>query len=154
MDIHQRMYKMVWIKRIRVLIIVLLDYENYEETYISILYFSLIYKLKFSIIVNTTRFQAHKMSLISKFQKNNIHFHFLVLDTTISYLNISPFPHPTESKVVHYHLIEKAKEILFTTNLSVAEIAHRLGFEYPQIFSKLFKSKINLTPINIRQSFN
>ena len=150
MDIHQRMYKMVWIERIRVLIIVLLDYENYEETYISILYFSLIYKLKFSIIVNTTRFQAHKMSLISKFQKNNIHFHFLVLDTTISYLNISRFPHPTESKVVHYHLIEKAKEILFTTNLSVAEIAHQLGFEYPQIFSKVFKSKTNVTPLNIR----
>ncbi|WP_321332692.1 helix-turn-helix domain-containing protein [uncultured Bacteroides sp.] len=51
-------------------------------------------------------------------------------------------------------LIEKAKEILTTTDLMVSEIAYELGFEYPQSFSKLFKSKTNITPLEYRQSFN
>lgn len=55
---------------------------------------------------------------------------------------------------IHEKLIEKAKEILTTTNLTVSEIAYQLGFEYPQSFSKLFKAKTNLTPLAYRQSFN
>jgi len=55
---------------------------------------------------------------------------------------------------IHEKLIDKAKEILTTTNLTVSEIAYQLGFEYPQSFSKLFKSKTNLTPIEYRQSYN
>ncbi len=55
---------------------------------------------------------------------------------------------------IHDKLIEKAKEKLSTTDLSVSEIAYGLGFEYPQSFSKLFKSKTNLSPLGFRQSFN
>ena len=55
---------------------------------------------------------------------------------------------------IHNKLIEKAKEILTTTDLTVSEIAYQLGFEYPQSFSKLFKSKTNLTPLEFRSSFN
>ncbi|MCU0400012.1 MAG: helix-turn-helix transcriptional regulator [Algoriphagus sp.] len=55
---------------------------------------------------------------------------------------------------IHDKLIDKAKETLITTNLSVSEIAYQLGFEHPQSFSKLFKSKTNLTPIEFRNSFN
>jgi len=55
---------------------------------------------------------------------------------------------------IHNKLIEKAKEILSTTSLSVGEIAYQLGFEYPQSFNKLFKSKTNLSPLEFRQSFN
>lgn len=55
---------------------------------------------------------------------------------------------------IHEKLIEKAKGILTTTNLTVSEIAYQLGFEYPQSFSKLFKSKTNLTPIEYRHSYN
>ncbi|RNL55790.1 helix-turn-helix domain-containing protein [Pedobacter jejuensis] len=55
---------------------------------------------------------------------------------------------------IHDKLIEKAKEILMSTNLTASEIAYQLGFEYPQSFSKLFKSKTKLTPIEYRNSFN
>ena len=55
---------------------------------------------------------------------------------------------------LHDKLIEKAKEILTTTNLTVSEIAYQLGFKYPQSFSKLFKSKTSLTPIEYRHSYN
>src|SRR5690606_18858214 len=41
---------------------------------------------------------------------------------------------------IHEKLIEKAKEKLSTTSLSVSEIAYELGFEHPQSFNKLFKS--------------
>jgi AraC-like DNA-binding protein len=55
---------------------------------------------------------------------------------------------------IHDKLIDKAKEKLSTTSLSVSEIAYELGFEHSQSFSKLFKSKINLSPLEFRQSFN
>ena len=55
---------------------------------------------------------------------------------------------------IHQKLIEKAKEKLSTTNLSVSEIAYELGFEHPQSFSKLFKTKTNLSPLGFRHSFN
>ena len=55
---------------------------------------------------------------------------------------------------LHDKLILKAKEKLSTTNLSVSEIAYELGFEHLQSFSKLFKTKTNLSPLEFRQSFN
>ena len=55
---------------------------------------------------------------------------------------------------IHEKLIEKAKEKLTTTDLSVSEIAYELGFEHPQSFSKLFKNKMKVTPLEFRQSFN
>lgn len=55
---------------------------------------------------------------------------------------------------IHDKLIEKAKERLSTTNQSVSEIAYGLGFEHPQSFSKLFKSKTRISPLQFRESFN
>jgi AraC family transcriptional activator of pobA len=55
---------------------------------------------------------------------------------------------------IHDKLIEKAKEKLSTTGLSVSEIAYELGFEHSQSFSKLFKSKTNLSPLEFRNSFS
>ncbi|MFD2069539.1 helix-turn-helix domain-containing protein, partial [Pontibacter silvestris] len=51
---------------------------------------------------------------------------------------------------IHSKLIEHAKGILSTSNLSVSEIAYRLGFEHPQSFSRLFKSKTHQTPLEFR----
>lgn len=55
---------------------------------------------------------------------------------------------------IHDKLIEKAKEKLSTSDLSISEIAYELGFEHSQSFSKLFKTKTNLSPIEFRNSFN
>jgi AraC family transcriptional regulator, transcriptional activator of pobA len=55
---------------------------------------------------------------------------------------------------IHQKLIGKAKEKLSTTNLTVSEIAYELGFEHPQSFSKLFKTKTSISPLEFRQSFN
>ena len=80
-----------------------------------------------------------------------------------SKLNLSPkylsdclkqFTGFTAQQLIHEKLIEKAKEKLTTTNLSVSEIAYELGFEYSQSFSKLFKTKTKYSPLEFRQSFN
>ncbi len=55
---------------------------------------------------------------------------------------------------IHDKLIGKAKEKLSTTDLTVSEIAYELGFEHLQSFSKLFKTKTKLSPLEFRQSFN
>lgn len=55
---------------------------------------------------------------------------------------------------IHDKLIAKAKEKLSTTQLSVSEIAYELGFEHVQSFSKLFKAKTHISPVEFRQSFN
>ncbi|HTJ53484.1 MAG TPA: helix-turn-helix domain-containing protein [Cyclobacteriaceae bacterium] len=55
---------------------------------------------------------------------------------------------------IHNKLIEKAKEILSGTSMTVSEVAYELGFEHPQSFSKFFKTKTNLSPLEFRRSFN
>lgn len=51
---------------------------------------------------------------------------------------------------IHTFIIEKAKTILLSSESSVSEIAYDLGFEYPQYFSKLFKSKTGTSPAAFR----
>ena len=55
---------------------------------------------------------------------------------------------------IHNRLIEEAKFMLSTTQLRVAEVAYRLGFEHPQSFNKLFKRQTHTSPSAFRQSFN
>ena len=57
-------------------------------------------------------------------------------------------------QLIHDKLIEKAKEKLSVTDFSISEIAYTLGFEHPQSFTKLFKSKTNLSPLTYRNSLN
>ncbi len=54
---------------------------------------------------------------------------------------------------IHEKLIERAKERISTSELSMSEIAYELGFEHLQSFSRLFKAKTNFTPLDFRQSF-
>lgn len=60
----------------------------------------------------------------------------------------------TTQQHIHEKLIEKAKQKLSTTELTVSEIAFQLGFEHSQSFSKLFKNKTSVSPIEFRNSFN
>ena len=55
---------------------------------------------------------------------------------------------------IHNKLIDKAKEQLSTSPLSVSEIAYNLGFEHPSSFNKLFKNKTEMSPMEFRKRFN
>lgn len=57
----------------------------------------------------------------------------------------------TAQEYLHYYLIEEAKNNLLNTDDPINEIAFNLGFEYPQYFSKLFKSKTGMTPLAFRK---
>lgn len=53
-------------------------------------------------------------------------------------------------KYIQRLIIDKAKDLLSTSTMSIKEIAYELGFEYPQSFSKMFKKKTNTTPLKYR----
>jgi AraC-like DNA-binding protein len=56
----------------------------------------------------------------------------------------------TTMEHIHYHLINKAKSLLLNSQSTVNEIAYGLGFDYPQYFNKLFKSKTGYSPKQYR----
>lgn len=78
------------------------------------------------------------------------------LNISIKYLGslLKQLTGQTTQQHIHEKLIEKAKEKLSTTDLSVSEIAYELGFEHSQSFSKLFKIKTKQSPLEFRASFN
>jgi len=47
---------------------------------------------------------------------------------------------------INLFLVEEAKNLLLAPNASISETAYKLGFEYPQYFSRLFKKKTGLSP--------
>ena len=51
---------------------------------------------------------------------------------------------------IHFFLIEKAKNSLLNSSDTISGIAYSLGFEYPQHFSNLFKSKTGFSPKEYR----
>lgn len=53
----------------------------------------------------------------------------------------------TTTEHIQLFLINEAKELLIAPNASISETAYQLGFEYPQYFSRLFKKKVGLTPL-------
>ncbi len=47
---------------------------------------------------------------------------------------------------INLYLVEEAKNLLLAPNASISETAYKLGFEYPQYFSRLFKKKTGISP--------
>lgn len=54
--------------------------------------------------------------------------------------------------LIHYHLIEESKNLLLSSNKSISDLSFSLGFEYPQYFSRFFKAKTGMTPIEFRNN--
>ena len=51
---------------------------------------------------------------------------------------------------IHGYVINRAKNRLLGSVDSISQIAYSLGFEYPQHFSKIFKSKTGMSPAEYR----
>jgi AraC-like DNA-binding protein len=54
-------------------------------------------------------------------------------------------------ELIHLHIVERAKNTLLNSSLSVSEIGYSLGFEYPQHFSNLFKLKTGMSPSEFKR---
>ena len=52
----------------------------------------------------------------------------------------------TTVEQIHLYVVEEAKNLLLAPNASISETAYKLGFEYPQYFSRLFKKKTGISP--------
>lgn len=78
------------------------------------------------------------------------------LNLSVSYLSrlLKLLTGQTTQQHIHAKIIEKAKEKLSHSELSVSEIAYGLGFDHTQTFSRLFKSKTSQSPSEFRQSLN
>lgn len=50
--------------------------------------------------------------------------------------------------------VKKAKLLLVSTTLSIAEVAHQAGFSSRQYFSKVFRSYVGVTPQEFRNSYD
>lgn len=51
---------------------------------------------------------------------------------------------------IHLYLLDEAKNLLLRPDLTISEVSSRLGFDYPQYFSRLFKKKIGVSPKSFR----
>jgi AraC-like DNA-binding protein len=82
------------------------------------------------------------------------HVRFLAQDLNLSsnYLSdlLKKETGKTAQEHIHLFVIEKAKNKLLNSKNSISEIGYSLGFEYPQHFSNLFKSKTGMSPSEFR----
>lgn len=85
-----------------------------------------------------------------------VHFLAEKLNMSPSYLSdmLRSLTGQNTQQHIHNKLIEKAKEKLSSTSLTISEVAYTLGFEHSQSFSKFFKTKTEQSPSEFRSSFN
>lgn len=51
---------------------------------------------------------------------------------------------------IHDHIVKVAKHLLLQRNNTIQEIAYKLGFEYPNYFSRLFRKSTGVSPSKFR----
>ncbi len=51
---------------------------------------------------------------------------------------------------IQFKIIDLAKNLIFSRDKTISEIAGELGFKYPQHFTRMFKNETGLTPIEFR----
>lgn len=51
---------------------------------------------------------------------------------------------------IHLKLIDRAKNLILQTDLTISEIAYDLGFAYPQHFARIFKKQTGVSPKEYR----
>jgi len=56
----------------------------------------------------------------------------------------------TTKEYIHNFIIDKAKILLLTDKGSIDDLAHKLGFKFPNYFSRLFKLNTGMTPMEYK----
>jgi AraC-like DNA-binding protein len=56
----------------------------------------------------------------------------------------------TTLELIHLKILDFAKDKVLDTSKSISEIAYELGFKYPQHFTRLFKQKVGVSPMEWR----
>jgi AraC family transcriptional activator of pobA len=112
--------------------------------------------------------KAHDNSLVEKFlslvkrhinsneirdEVHKVKFYAGLLSTHPNHLNavIKRKTQKTALSLIHEQIIIEAKSLLSQTNLSIQEIATKLGFNEPSHFNNFFKKRVKITPIAYRK---
>ncbi|MDR2274225.1 MAG: helix-turn-helix domain-containing protein [Sphingobacterium sp.] len=154
---------------------ILSEYENAIDSYsqdaiVSFIDLLLVYSQRFYNRQFITR-KVHNVPLVSRFEQLLDHYfnaetersglpqvgYFAErLHMSKNYLSDLLRSQTGESAQNHIQqkLIEKAKDLLSRSKLSVAEIAYQLGFEQPQSLNRLFKKKTAVSPLEFRRRMN
>lgn len=87
-------------------------------------------------------------------EQPTVQFFAKKLNVTANYLSDTIKHHSGKAALaaIQDFVIEQAKKELTYSTLTVSEISYKLGFEYPNYFSRLFKRKTSLTPSQYRKS--
>jgi AraC-like DNA-binding protein len=103
-----------------------------------------------SSLISKAKYLMHKKI------NSNIDFCSFCKDYNISYSKFrADFKQQTGFAPFQYFLllkVEKAKELLISTDMRIKQIAFHLGFKSDHYFSRLFKSKTKVTPKDFRES--
>ncbi|HVI41029.1 MAG TPA: helix-turn-helix domain-containing protein, partial [Anaerovoracaceae bacterium] len=96
-----------------------------------------------------------------KYIQNNFRDLELSLDTVAKYVNMSAcyfsviFKKESGSTFISYLTnvrIDKAKELLLSTNLKSYEISYQVGYDNPTYFSTVFKKLTGVSPIDYKKN--
>lgn len=105
-------------------------------------------KVQASSLVSKAKYLMHKKI------DEEIDFHSFCKNHGISYSKFrSDFKLETGFAPLQYFLlmkVEKAKDLLKNTDIRAKQIAYSLGFKSDHYFSRIFKLKTGLTPLNFR----
>lgn len=87
-------------------------------------------------------------------QLPNVQYFADKLNLTPNYLGdiIKHHTDRTAIETIHDFVIQKAKELLKEDRSNMSQIAYKLGFEYPNNFSKFFKNHTEVTPSEFRNN--
>lgn len=110
-------------------------------------------------------FQSHGMKpeLIINFSKlvlenisenHSVAWYASTLNSTVNKLNniCKEYYEQNPKTIILEKKVTEAKRLLYFSNLSVKEIAFRLGFEDSSYFSRIFKQKTNLSPTEFKST--
>lgn len=112
-------------------------------------------------LINNQFFQDAENA--KKYIRQNYRDINLSLNMVASHVNMSPcyfsvmFKKETGQNFINYLTnirIEKAKELLRSTNLKSYEIAYQVGYDNPTYFSTVFKKLTGMTPLDYKKDFH
>jgi AraC-like DNA-binding protein/mannose-6-phosphate isomerase-like protein (cupin superfamily) len=132
------------------------SYIDFQLEYANILSMNFISSFIYNQIDTTSNSNKHenKVGVITKFLNDNISKSFKSEDIAKEFNLSSSYIHTLFKKRTGYSLlhffnlkkIQKACEYLNYTDLSIKEVSHKIGFQDPLYFSRLFKKYMNLSP--------
>lgn len=88
-------------------------------------------------------------------KERSVGFYAAKLNVHPNHLNslIKKYAGTTAKDSIQSRIILETKYLLHSTNLSIKEISHQLGFDDPNYFAVFFKKSEKMSPINYRASF-